>query len=252
MSAKEARRPWFQKQVGKLLLDKASRENQRAAALRILEKPDEAAVWNQRAAISFAKCAAYWQETPVYNDLKIGEARAILQSGDSSRALTMFKAIKLEKSSVIYPSYSYYLGQTYEKLDDDIQAQKCFQQAMSAAEIIEKQQLDHYIDLMSKDRRRAKVICSVRLICGVSLNVSDLTEKLEQYGIKPKPEPEFPGLMGLFPQGRRPRKSSKPKKDRSLEPEKESPPVEIEIEFNKPSGGAKKSSKDDFSVEFLN
>lgn len=250
MSTREAKRPWFQKQVGKLLLDKASRENKRAAALRILKKDQEAVMWNQRAAVSFAKTAEYWRDTPVYHALKVGEARAILQSGDPKRALTMFKSIKIKTSSVIYPSYSYYIGQAYEKIDDSQQAQKYFQQAMSAAEIVEKQQLDNYLDLMTNDRRRAKVIRSIRLICGATLDVSYLENKLKQYGISPKQESS--GLKGLSSQGRQRRKDSKANKKSPFENKNNNQPVEIEIEFNAPPSKNKPQKKDGFSVEFFN
>ncbi len=252
MKQREAKRPWFQQQVGKLLLDKASRENQRAAALRILKKNEEAVTWSKRAALSFAKTAEYWHDTPIYATLKLGEARSILESGDPERALIMFKTIKVKPNSVISPSYNYYIGQAYEKNNDTQKAQKYFQQAMTAAEIVEKQQLDNLLDLETNDRRRGKVICSARIICGATLDVSDLTEKLEKYGIKPKPEPLFRGFKGLFSQGRRRRKTPESKQDDPFEPEKKAAPVEIEIEFNEQPAKVKPQDKDDFSVDFFN
>ena len=248
-TATEAHRPWFQKSVGKLLLDKASRENQRAAALRYLKRTDDAIIWDKRAAITFAKTANYWQETPVYNDLKIGEARSVMQSGDTERALTMLKAIKVKSNEISYPSYNYYLGQAYESTGKPTVAQQYFKKAMVTAEIIEQHGLENYTKLMTGDRRAAKVIGSVELICGTTLTVDYLAKKLEKYGIKPKPKQldinlgRFSKLLGKY------KGKVKLKKHQPTSDEEQVPAGEIEIEFNQPAT-QKKKTNDDFTVEF--
>lgn len=250
-TAIESNRPWFQKSVGKLLLDKASRENQRAAALRYLKRPDEAITWDKRAAIAFAKTADYWRETPVYTDLKIGEARSIMQSGDVERALTMLKVIEVKQSGVTYPSYSYYLGLAYEKNGNTTVAQQYFKKAMSTAEIVKQHEKEHYTNLMSGDRRAAKVISSVRLICGVALNVDDLAKRLEKYGIKPKPKQLDINLGRISKLLRKYKGKVKLKEQKTAGDEEKAAPAEIEIEFNQPATRQKKNN-DDFTVEFNN
>lgn len=248
----EANRPWFQKQVGKLLLDKASRENQRAAALRYLKKSAQAAVWSKRAAVSFAKTAEYWQTTPVYNALKIGEARSLLAGGNPQRALKILKTIKVKNASITYPGYAYYLGQAYAKNGDPKRAWQCFQQAMSAAEIVQRRQQEYFVELMSGDRRAAKVICSVRMICGVNLSVNDLAEKLKPYGIKPKPDPRASKCDGFSKLLHKYTGQVKVKNEIPREKQVKPPPAEIAIEFNPPVQQKKKQGKDDFSIEFVN
>ncbi len=189
--------PWFQQSIGKLWLAQAERTQKRAMTLISLHKTATAAKWQLRAAGAFAKTAAFWHDTPVYNSLKIGEARSRGAAGETADAIEILEQLKIDPAAEIYPAYCYYLGQFYLKRGSQKQAMQFFHRAMSSAEIVAMKRLDNFIDLNSNDRRRARLIEKIRTITVSTIPLSLLKKLLAPYGIKAKRRKRRRRLNGL-------------------------------------------------------
>lgn len=188
LSLRDKKVVWFHQDLGTLYLAKASRENQRAAALRLLRQPAKAAEWSARAALTFALTANCWKNTPVYNDLKIGEAVSLAYAGEVTLCLKILRSLNVASGNPVYPSYLYYLGRALEQSGDQVGAIDCYKKALTAAEAMAEADrgFDKLITMLSGGKQEGNVIASVQQICGVNLKYSDLTEKLAAYHLVPE------------------------------------------------------------------
>ena len=185
LAAKDIAWPWFQQDLGKLYLAQAGRENQRAAALNFLQRPAESGKWYRQAAESFRKTAEYWKKTPVYYDLVIGEARALSGSGSNQAAIDLLRPLKIPPGDPAYAASQYYLGIIYEKGGNKLDAVECFRRSLNAAAAAAAagRQMDNLITMLTGDRREAKMIISVKMMCETNLSCTELQELLKKYNL---------------------------------------------------------------------
>jgi tetratricopeptide (TPR) repeat protein len=183
LAAKDIAWPWFLQDLGKLYLAQAGRENQRAAALNFLQRPAESEKWYRQAAGSFRKTAEYWKNTPVYYDLVIGEAKALSGSGGNQAAIDLLLPLKIPSGDPAYAAWQYYLGIIYEKNSNKPDAVECFRRALNAASAAAGRQMDSLITMLTGDRREAKMILSVKMMCETNLSYAELLELLKKYNL---------------------------------------------------------------------
>jgi len=197
LTRRDAKAPWYEQSLGKLYLAKASRENQRAAALRELKRPDEAMVWSGRAALSFARGADYWKSAPGGPLMRIGEAMSLAYAGEPAAALKLMQELKLSDDVPAYPGYLYKCGQICELGGEKEKALDYYRRSLESAEKRAEsgRDFDSLLTLLSSSKPESKLLASIQQICGVNLKYADLCEKLEPYHIVPqrrsgvRPEP---------------------------------------------------------------
>lgn len=224
LAAKDISCPWFLQDLGKLYLAQAGRENQRAAALNYLQRPAESEKWYRQAAESFRKTAEYWKKTPAYYDLVIGEARALSGSGNNQGAIDLLLPLKIPSGDQAYAACQYYLGIIYEKNGNKPDAVECFRRSLNAAGAVAGRQMDNLITMLTGDRREAKMILSVKMMCETNLSYAELQELLKKYNLAQEEQ-----------SSRRWKRAAVAKEDESIVPRKETKPA----------------ADDDFKVEIL-
>ncbi|MFA6101082.1 MAG: hypothetical protein WCV67_04505 [Victivallaceae bacterium] len=224
LAAKDISWPWFLQDLGKLYLAQGGRENQRAAALNYLQRPAEAEKWYRQAAASFRKTAEYWKKTPVYYDLVIGEARALSGSGNNQGAIDLLLPLKIPPGDQAYAACQYYLGILYEKNGNKPDAVECFRRSLNAANAVAGRQMDSLITMLTGDRREARMIISVKMMCETNLSYAELQELLKKYNLVQEEQSSY-----------RWKRAAVAKEDESIVPRKE----------------AKPAADDDFKVEIL-
>jgi tetratricopeptide (TPR) repeat protein len=175
---------WYSQDVGKLYLAKASRENQRAAALRELDKPEEAVVWTQRACHSFQQVADYWSSTPVHGYLLAAVAHQYYWAGEYKKALQILKPLKFKYGDPAAVGLNYMLGLVYERLGEKKLAKARFSEAIEEQNSSYMKRLDNFINDMTGNRREAAKICMVRELCGLLISREALNIKRVEYGIE--------------------------------------------------------------------
>ena len=184
MKKRDQKWNWYAQDVGKMYLSKATRENQRAAALVILGRPDEAVKWYARAAIAFELAADYWKATPVYEYLRAATASAYIQTGKSDKALEILDSIKLKHGDPSAVGVAFMQGRAHEKLGHNDKAKQAFKLALEKRDDSISRKMDDFIDVMTGDRREAKMIFSIRELCGLNISLDLLSAKLDKYGIE--------------------------------------------------------------------
>ena len=156
--------PGTLKMPEKYSFPQASRESQRAAALRFLNRDKEAEVWSLRSSEAFAKCATFWKKTPALPDLKVAEALMQANAGNTNEAIEMLKLISTKNSEQIFPVIQYYLGQLYLKKDDDKQADAYFKKAWAARPGFDSG-IDNLLEGVAGGMKELEMMIKVRLIC---------------------------------------------------------------------------------------
>lgn len=163
MEQKDKDDPWYMKDAGTILFSQASRESQRAAALRYLNREHEARLWSLKASEAFAECALYWKDTPALPDLKTAEALMLGYAGDFDSAVEMLKAL-----SVKYPDQiavvQYHIAQLYLQNGDDKQADIHFRKAWESRSGL-KSGMDNIIDGVANSMKELEMMTKVRIIC---------------------------------------------------------------------------------------
>ena len=212
MEKKDKNDPWYRKDAGTILFIQASRERQRSAALRYLNRDSEAKKWSQMAAGSFAKCAQYWKGTPAEVNLKVAEALMIANAGNIDEAIGLLSEIKENKTEQLYPVLQYHLGQLYLKKKDEKQADECFRNAWGS-----KPGLGGNIDSLlfdaANNMKEAEMVGKVRLICNTKW-----TREMEQFCKKRlKVEDEFNGFKMPKIKKNRKKLNKKPVKEEEVD-----------------------------------
>jgi tetratricopeptide (TPR) repeat protein len=175
---------WYSQDVGKMYLSKASRENQRAAALRMLDKPEEALVWNKRACKAFQLAAEYWAKTPVHGYLLAAVAHQYYWDGKYDKALKILKSLKFEHGDPATVGLNYMLGQVYEKIGNKKLAKASFTNAINEERSSYSKKMDNFITTMTGNRREARMVFMVRVVCELKIKPDALREKEKEYDIK--------------------------------------------------------------------
>lgn len=164
MQIKDKADPWYRKDAGTILLAQASRERQRAAALRVLNRDEEAKKWSLMASKSFAKCAEYWQGTPAVVNLKIAEALMLADAGDPDSALALLQNINIAPADQIYPSFQFHQGKIYLIKENNKKADEFFSHAWQSKPGIGVD-FDATLFEIANNPKEAEMVGKLRLIC---------------------------------------------------------------------------------------
>lgn len=179
-------RAWFRQDAPQLLIGKGSRQQRRAAALRILEHEEQAKKWNGWAVQSFARAGELWRGTPVENSIRTAEARAHAGAGDYRAAITILEALKPENRDPAYLTRLYCLGLYYEKLDDKEQSLQWFDKAYAAAKEVSAKSFDNLLDRVLNDRNEAARILKVSLACDAAMSPEAVKTLLKDHKLPSK------------------------------------------------------------------
>lgn len=176
----DAKLEWYKQRPGKIFMAQASREKQRAAALRYLDQVSDAEKWSLMAAEAFRKSAEYWKNTPVYLDLKIAEAVMLADAGKALDGFNILMEQEVVPGNRVYVSYNYYFGLVADKAGKKDDAESLLRKALSGTDSLQEQILDKMLDSFAKDRREAGIISCVSLICGTAVSSEEIKKECKR------------------------------------------------------------------------
>ena len=224
MEKKDKNDPWYRKDAGTILFAQASRERQRAAALRYLNRDAESEKWSLFAANSFAKCGEYWKKTPAEVNLKVAEALMIADAGDIDEAIELLSLMQETRTDQVYPVLHYHLGQLYLKKKDDKKADECFRNAWGSRPT-GGLGIDTLLFDAANNMKEAEMMGKVRIICNTKWT-PEMTQFCKKR-LKIKDDPA--GFLFLPEIKNTPKEIKKLKKNKPVKEEE----VDFEIEFVK-------------------
>ncbi len=183
IAERDAKKPWFRHEAPQLLIAKGSRQQRRAAALRILNRNEQAKKWSEWSVEAFADAAELWKNTPVYNSIRVAEAKAVGDLGDYRRALAILEPLELEQKDPAYLARLYTIGLYYEKLGDKAKSLEWFNKAYDGAVLVSKKSFDNLIDRVTGDRNEAARVIKITSACNVLMDPSEIKKLLKDYDL---------------------------------------------------------------------
>lgn len=202
MAVEDQGKPWHVRRPGRLRLDKAAREQQRAAVLRLQGDHAGAAAWSRRAAASFLATAEQWADTPVTPDVLVAAATAAGAGGDPDAAIATLLAMAppTDHGTALVRQYRLGLLASDAKRDDLARASLS---AVANADpaTVAGVGFDALLDRVADNRREAEMIARIRAVCGTDLPPGEMirdarrrlgmpAEQIPDLGVPALPPPD--------------------------------------------------------------
>jgi hypothetical protein len=181
LAAEDGAKPWQVQRPGRLMIEKAGREQQRAAVLRLQGEHEAARPWSRRAAASFRAAADYWPTTPVTADLRIAAATADGDADDPAAGLAALLAMDAPADHNTALARRYRLGLMAAAAGrNDLAKAALSEVAASDPAALAAANFDSLLDRFAGNRREAEMTAMVRAVCGTDRPPAEMIRDARQ------------------------------------------------------------------------
>jgi hypothetical protein len=163
------------------MLEKAAREQQRAAVLRLQGEHEASRPWSHRAASSFRAAAAYWPDTPVTSDLLIAAATADGDAGDPTGGIAALLAMEAPDDPNTALAWRYRLGLMAAAAGRKELAEAALTDvARNDSATLSAVNFDSLLDRLAGNRREAEMTAMTRAVCGTDRPPAEMIQDARQ------------------------------------------------------------------------